>query len=166
MDQSHRFWWRVVHRYDDDAQKANILGLSFIQPNGSIRLRNGFPAQRKSYRALQEEFRSIGIQVSPTRVQQLANEALAHATFAYFRSVIPAEVDRSVIIDKLIDIITDGRREKENNGRVKENGVHRVIDEVHLWPPPAYARDSARYPSPEHWPGQTHGFIMDWLRRQ
>lgn len=94
------------------------------------------------------------------------NEALAHAVFAFYRKMVPSNVDCSVVIRKLTDVITEGRREKDKTRRVKENGVHRVIDEVHLWLPPKYAGDSADRPTPGPEPGRNHGHIMEWLARQ
>ena len=84
----------------------------------------------------------------------------------FYRRVIPSNVDYSVIIRKLTEVITEGRREKGKTRRVKENGVHRVADEVHLWLPSKYAGDSANSPDPESEPGRDHGFIMEWLARQ
>ena len=144
-----------------------ILRLSFVHPNGAISLKKGLPYQRKPYRVIQRGLRRyLGLNVSPTRAQQLANEALAHAVFAFYRRMIPSNVDRSVVIRKLTEVITEGRREKDKTRRVKENGVHRVADEVHLWLPPKYAGDSAGHPDPEPEPGRDHGFIMEWLARQ
>jgi len=144
-----------------------ILRLSFVHPNGAISLKNGLPHQRKPYRVIQRSIRRyLGLNVSPTRAQQLANEALANAVFAFYRRVIPSHVDRSVVIRKLTDAITEGRRERDKTRRVKESGVHRVADEVHLWLPPRCTGDSADYPDPEPEPGRDHGFITEWLARQ
>lgn len=144
-----------------------ILRLSFLHSNGAISLKRALPHQRKSYRVIQRGLRRyLGLNVSSTRAQQLANEALAHAVFAFYRRVVPLNVDRSVVIQKLTEVVTEGRREKDKTRRVKENGVHRVVDEVHLWLPPKYAGDSADRPNPEPEPGRNHGHIMEWLARQ
>jgi len=167
MSVQHRFWWRVLRRYEGDEMWVPILKLSFVHSNDAISLKKGLPRQRKPYRVIQRGLRRyLGLSVSPTRAQQLANEALAHAVFAFYRKVIPSNVDRSVVIRKLTEMITEGRREKDKTRRVKENGVHRVADEVHLWLPPKYAGDSAGHPDPEPEPGRGHGFIMEWLARQ
>ena len=144
-----------------------IVKLSFVHSNGAISLKKGFPHQRKSYRVIQRGLRRyLGLNVSSTRAQQLANEALAHAVFAFYSEAIPSNVDRSVMIRKLTEVITEGRREKDKTRRVKANGVHRVSDEVHLWLPSQYAGDSANCPDPEPEPGRGHGFIVEWLARQ
>lgn len=167
MSVQHRFWWRVVRRYDGGEMWVPILRLSFVHQNGAISLEKGFPHQRKPYRVIQRGLRRyLGLNVSPTRAQQLANEALAHAVLRFYRRVIPSNTDYSVIVRKLTEVITEGRREKGKTRRVKENGVHRVADEVHLWLPPKYAGDSAGYPDPEPEPGCNHGFIVEWLARQ
>ena len=144
-----------------------ILKLSFVHSNGAISLKRGHPQQRKSYRVIQRGMRRyLGLNVSSTRAQQLANEALAHAVFAFYRRVIPSHVDRSTVVLRLTAVITEGRREKSKTRRVKDKGVHRVVDEVHLWLPPKYAGDSVDRPNPEPEPGFDHGFIVDWLARK
>lgn len=167
MSVQHRFWWRVVRKYEGDEMWVPILRLAFVHSNGAISLKRGLPHQRKSYRVIQRGLRRyLGLKVSPTRAQQLANEALAHAVFAFYRRVIPSNVDRSTVILRLTAVITEGRREKDKTRRIKEKGVHRVADEVHLWLPPKYAGDSTDRPNPEPEPGRNHGHIMEWLARQ
>lgn len=96
MSVQYRFWWRVVRRYEGDEMWVPILRLSFVHPNGAISLKKGLPHQRKPYRVIQRGLRRyLGLDVSPTRAQQLANEALAHAVFAFYRKVVPSNVDRS-----------------------------------------------------------------------
>ncbi len=167
MSVQHRFWWRVVCRYAGDEQWAAILRLSFVPPNGAISLRRGFPRQRRSYRVMQRALRRyLGLTVSPTRAQQLANEALAQAVFAFYRRVIPSNADRAVVLRKLTALITEARREKDKTRRVKENGVHRVVDEVHLWLSPEFAAAAEDYPDPEPGPDHRYREVAEWLARQ
>lgn len=172
MESHGKFWWRVVTRYDDDQRWVDVLRLAFLRDNGGLKTKGGYPVNIRSYDLIREGLAKAGRRngktgrlLSRERAKQLANEALACATFAFYRSVIPTEMDRSVLIEKFIADITEGRRQKDKTRRVKKNGVHRRADERHVWLPSRFVDSDGVADPMNEWPGKCHTFIIDCLSR-